>query len=115
MLSLGLQRKQVVERGDTVDAAWRQLQAAGDVMQHAEIEEAEQLLGLVQHLDQRVGLILVTLHGHVQNPEALVPAGVVRHGHDPSSLTPPCRMAAGTVPAVSNYHTGAARPSQSAC
>ena len=76
VLALGLECKQVVKGGDSVDPAGRQLQAAGHIEQHVEFEEAEQFLRLVQHLDQRVGLVLHPLHGGVEDLEALVAAGV---------------------------------------
>ena len=73
---LGLKREEVVERGDAVDPAGRQLQAVGDVEEQVGLQVAEQLLGRVQHLDQRVGLELVPLHRRFEHLEAVVAAGV---------------------------------------
>jgi hypothetical protein len=55
-----------------VDAARRQLEAAGDVEEETLIQAAEQVLRLVQHLDEGVGPEPVALHRRVQRLEALV-------------------------------------------
>ena len=76
VLALGREGEEVVERGDAVDAAGRQLQAVSDVVEEVVLEVAEQLLGGVQHLDQGVGLEPLPLHARVEHLEPLVAAGV---------------------------------------
>ena len=73
----------MVERGDAIDAAGRQLELVGDEQQQVVLEVAEQFLGLVQHLDQRVVPELMLLHVRFENLEALVAAGVLQNLRQP--------------------------------
>ena len=89
----------MVEGGDAVHAARRQFQAAGHVHENIQLQKAEQFLGLVEHLDQRVLLELAAFQGRVQDLEALVAAGVGSllncfHSATPSLSAKPIRRAA---------------------
>lgn len=72
--------EQVVESGDAIDLAQRQLEPTSDVMQQIQLQIAEQLLRGVQDLDQSALLILLTPHGRLEHDEALIAAGMGRGG-----------------------------------
>ena len=74
--TLGREGEEVIERGDAVDAAGRQLQPVGDVKQDVVLKVAEELLGGVQHLDQGIGLEPLPLHARVEHLEPVVAAGM---------------------------------------
>src|ERR1035437_1129831 len=84
--ALGFQREEMVKSGDAVHAAGRQFEPVGDEQQQVVIEEAEQFLRLVQHLDQRVLLELMLLDMRFKNLEALVAAGVLQYRGQPIFL-----------------------------
>ena len=86
VLALGFEREEMVERGDAIHAAGRQLEPVGDEQQQVVLQVAEQLLRLVQHLDQRVLLELMLLDVRLKNLEALVAAGVLQHLGQPVLL-----------------------------
>src|SRR5271165_2440482 len=72
--ALRLQGEEMVERGDAVDAAGRKLQLVGDEQEKVVLEEAEELLRLVEDLDQGVLAALELLDVRLKDLEALVPA-----------------------------------------
>src|SRR5262245_22002955 len=74
MTALRDEREQVIERCHAINAARRQLQAVGNVIEDVVPEVAKQLLGRVQDLDQRVRCVAVALHARVQYLEAVVAA-----------------------------------------
>ena len=76
VLALRLQRKEMIEAGDAQDAAGRQAQFVGDGFEQRRRKKAEELLGGVQHFDERVAGVLMARHGALQEFLA-----VVFHGH----------------------------------
>ena len=77
VLALRLEREEVVERGDAIDAAGRELEVVRHIDQQPVVEETEQLLGLVEDLNECVPFVLVTLHERVEDLEAFVAAGML--------------------------------------
>src|ERR1022692_2603692 len=84
--AFGLEREEMVEGGDAIHAAGRQFEPVGDEQQQVVVQEAEQLLRLMQHLDQRVLLELVLLNVRLENLEALVAAGMLQDSGQPVLL-----------------------------
>ena len=62
----------MVERGDAVDPARRELETVGDVQQQVDRQVAKELLSFVEHFDQRIGLVLLALHRGFQDFEAII-------------------------------------------
>lgn len=87
MSSARLQGEEMIEGGHAVHPAGRQLQLVGNEMKKGRLQEAEQLLGGVQHFDERVLPILMTLHGRFELLETrVVPRRRERGWYLPSHL-----------------------------
>src|SRR5690606_18265920 len=76
MAALGLKCEESIKGGNAVNAAGRQLEMPRDEVQQIQFQVAEELLGRVQHFEQRVVAVLMALHGYFQQLEAPVPASV---------------------------------------
>ena len=73
--------EQVIEAGRAMDAAERQLQAAGDMAQQIVAEVAVELLGLVEDLDQAVGAAVMPAQDRLQGFKGLPPRGGCHFGY----------------------------------
>jgi hypothetical protein len=78
VLAFGLESEEMVEGRNAVHPAGRQFKPVGDEQQQVVLKEAEKLLRLVQHLDQRILLKLMLLDVRLEDLEALVAAGVLQ-------------------------------------
>jgi hypothetical protein len=112
MGALGFEGKEMVEGGDSVDAAGGQLEFVGDEQQEVVLEESKQFLRLVEDLDEGIVFELMLLHVRFQDLEALVPAGVgedIRQPVRPGSGNSCCHfMVAGNRPANCGRRAGQA-------